>query len=358
MIEFVTATLSKGLTHLGQFWANQLGGTFLARGSTFALDGLLCTLLLAAFLAVPRGRGNMPRLGVWRRALFPNRLVASASGRADIAYFLFGLFIYGLVFGVIFSAGPIADWVAYGLARLAGPAPAIVLPAVVGGAVLTGIFFLAYEFAYWLDHYLSHKLPILWQFHRVHHSAESLSLLTNFRVHPIDTLVFAHIVVVVSGLAQGVARYVLGPGAHGWEIGGTNVVVMAGAIGLNHLQHSHLWITLGSRWGRWLLGPAHHQIHHSTDPRHFDRNFGSVLTMWDRLFGTFHMPAARREPLRFGLEDAGLAPHGLWEALVTPFAGAVGIIGAWAVKGWPAKGAPGSSALSRVKPAGLPLSRE
>ena len=353
MIEFVTAAMGKGLSHLGEFWANQLGGTFLAPGSTLALDGLLCTLLLAAFLAVPRGRRRMPRLAVWWRALFPQRLIASASGRADIAYFLFGLLVYGLVFGWLFSAGPIADWVAGGLTRLAGPAPGIALPAVAQGAILTALFFLAYEFAYWLDHYLSHKLPILWQFHRVHHSAESLSLLTNFRVHPVDTLVFAHIVVVVSGLAQGVARYALGPGAHGWEIGGTNVVVMASAIGLTHLQHSHLWITLGPRWGRWILSPAHHQIHHSADSRHFDRNFGSALAIWDRLFGTFHMPAARREPLRFGLDDAGPAPHGLRGALVTPLAGIVHVIAAWT-----AKGAPASPATSRVEATGLPLSPE
>jgi len=363
MIEFITSAIGKGLAHLGGFWANQLGGTFLARGSTLVLDGLLCTLLLAAFLAVPRGRRHMPRLRVWRRALFPNRLVASASGRADIAYFLFGMFVYGLLFGGIFTAGPIANWVAAGLTRLAGPAPNLGLPAVVDGALLTALFFLVYEFAYWLDHYLSHKLPILWQFHRVHHSAESLSLLTNFRVHPIDTLVFAHIVIAVSGVAQGLAHYLL-PHAHGWAIGGTNVVVMAGAIGLNHLQHSHLWITLGPRWGRWLLSPAHHQIHHSMDSRHFDRNFGSVLAIWDRLFGTFHMPATRREPLRFGLDDAGPAPHGLRAALITPFAGVWDIISKfWSRPRPTAAISPGTRislppAASPVEATGFPLSQE
>lgn len=364
MIAFITATASDGLHRLGGFWLNQLGGTFLAPGSTLALDGLLCTLLLAAFLAVPRGRRRMPRLAVWRRALFPRRLIASASGRADIGYFLFGLFVYGLVFGWLFTAGPIADLVAAGLTRLLGPAPDLALPGVLTGAILTALFFLAYEFAYWLDHYLSHKLPILWQFHRVHHSAESLSLLTNFRVHPVDTLVFAHIVVLVSGLAQGLAHYALGPGAHGWEIGGTNVVVMAAAIGLTHLQHSHLWITFGPRWGRWLLSPAHHQIHHSAESRHFDRNFGSALAIWDRLFGTFHMPAAKREALRFGLDDAGPAPHGLRAALVTPFAGVLHIMSRVWSKPAPTPvipaqaGIPLPSASSRTEAAGFPHARE
>ena len=324
MIEFVLATVGNGIDYLGRFWENQLAGTFLAQGSTLALDGLLCTLLVAAFLAVPRGRRQMPRLAVWRRALFPRRLFRSASGQADIAYFFFGLLASGLAFGwVLFSAGPLAALVAHGLTDLIGPAPGTGLPAAVQGAILTLLFFLGYEFAYWLDHFLSHKLPILWRFHRVHHGAESLSLLTNFRVHPVDTLVFAHIVAAVLGLTQGLARYALGPGAHGFEIGGTNILVMAAAIGLTHLQHSHLWITFGPRWGRWLLSPAHHQIHHSGDQRHFDRNFGSSLAIWDRLFGTLHMPAAKREPLCFGLGDAEPSPHGLRAALVTPFVGII-----------------------------------
>jgi sterol desaturase/sphingolipid hydroxylase (fatty acid hydroxylase superfamily) len=314
-------------TRLAGFWENQLLGTFVARGSTLALDGLLCTLLLAAFLAVPRGRRRMPRRAVWRRALFPGRLYKSASGRTDIAFFLFGLFGYGLLFGwMVFSAGPVATLIAHGLTGMFGPAHLPALPTPLGGAILTIALFLAYEFAYWLDHYLSHRVALLWQFHRVHHSAESLSLLTNFRVHPLDTLVYAHIIALVVGSTQGAARYLLGTNAAGWEIGGTNMLVMGAAIALTHLQHSHLWITFGPHWGRWLLSPAHHQIHHSTDERHFDRNFGSALAIWDRLFGTLHMPAPTREPLRFGLGDGEPSPHGLGAVMIRPVIGAFALL--------------------------------
>jgi sterol desaturase/sphingolipid hydroxylase (fatty acid hydroxylase superfamily) len=319
MIEVVISAASDGLGRLAGFWGNQLGGTFLGRGSTLAIDGLICTFLLAAFLAVPRGRRRLPRLRVWWRALFPRRLFKSASGRADIVYFLFGLFFYGLAFGwMLFSAGPLAQWIANGLTLALGPPPATAIPPLVQGVVLTILFFLAYEFAYWLDHFLSHKIPVLWQFHRVHHGAESLSLLTNFRVHPVDTLVFMHITAAVLGLSQGIARYALGPTAHSWEIGGTNALIILTAVALTHLQHSHLWITFGPTWGRWILSPAHHQVHHSTDQRHFDRNFGSTLAIWDRLFGTFYLPSEKREALHFGLDDDP-SPHGLRAAFVTPF---------------------------------------
>src|SRR5438094_778580 len=56
--------------------------------------------------------------------------------------------------------------------------------------ILMVALFLALEFAYWFDHYLSHKVPLLWEFHRVHHSAEVLTPFTNSRVHPIDSLFF------------------------------------------------------------------------------------------------------------------------------------------------------------------------
>ncbi len=287
------------------------------------IAGLVCTLLLAAFLAVPRGRARMPRLAVWRRALLPNRLWRSASGRADIGWFAFGMLGYGIFFGwAVLSSHAVAVALAPGIDALFGRARAVAVPQWVAAPMLTIAFFVTYDFAYWLDHYLSHKLPLLWQFHRVHHGAQSLSLLTNFRVHPVDTIVFATITALVLGLAETLAGRLIGPSAHPLTVGGTNALVMLSAVGLTHLQHSHLWITFGPRWGRWLLGPAHHQVHHSADRRHYDRNFGNVLTLWDRMFGTFYMPASTRERLTFGLGAEEPSPHG-WRSAVAPVVNAV-----------------------------------
>jgi sterol desaturase/sphingolipid hydroxylase (fatty acid hydroxylase superfamily) len=319
--------IGDGLGHLVAFWLNQLGGTFLVPGSTLSLGSLVCTLLLAAFLAVPRARRQMPRLAVWRRALFPRRLVRSASGRADIAYAVFGILFYGLIFGgALVSSTAIAAGADQWLTFLFGPSSPVLMPGVLAATIFTIAIFLAYDLAYWLDHYLSHKLPVLWQFHRVHHGAESLSLLTNFRVHPIDTMVFASIGAVTTGMTEATLGRWLGPAAHPFGLGGTNALILVSSVCLTHLQHSHLWVTFGPRWGRWLLGPAHHQIHHSADPRDFDRNFGSTLALWDRLFGTFRPPAARRERLSFGLGAAEPAPHGLKAAVITPVTGVLALL--------------------------------
>jgi sterol desaturase/sphingolipid hydroxylase (fatty acid hydroxylase superfamily) len=293
-------------------WGRQLGGTFLAPGSAYSVVALCATLLLFILVAVPRGRHVRP--AVLRRALFPRRMFASASGRTDIAFFVLGILFAGLLIGwAIFSAEQVRAWTE---ARIGAP-PAPRLPGWAGGAILTLALFLAYELAYWLHHWLMHRVPMLWHLHKVHHQAESLSLFTNSRVHPIESIGFYNLVALVTGFTAAMLDQLLGRSS-GFAIGGSNLLVMAAAVLLTHLQHSHLWIGFGPRWGRVLLGPAHHQIHHSADPRHFNRNLGSSLALFDRLFGTFHMPETQRERLRFGVDDGERDPHGICAALLTP----------------------------------------
>ena len=181
--------------------------------------------------------------------------------------------------------------------------------------------FLAYELAYWLDHALSHKVPVLWEFHKVHHTAEVLTPLTVFRVHPIDTLVFANISALVLGLTGAGLQHLLGSAAAPFALSGSNVVLVGFVFLTVHLQHSHVWISFRGLAGRVFLSPAHHQIHHSADPIHFNRNFGSCLSVWDWLFGTLCLPAKRREALTFGAEvRAGAAsPHSVAGVLLAPF---------------------------------------
>ena len=230
---------------------------------------------------------------------------------------------FGLAFGWAFlSATRIAGALDHGLAASFGARAVSDWPAIVQAVISTVMLFLAYEFAYWLDHYLSHKLPILWQFHRVHHGAESLSLLTNFRVHPVDTIVFANLVALITGAMSALLAFLFGHDPTPFGIGGTNVLIFVGAICLAHLQHSHLKLRFGPRGDRLLLSPMHHQCHHSLDPRHFDRNFGNTLALWDRLFGTLYVPDPTDGPMRFGLGAGETTPHGLKAALVTPLLGA------------------------------------
>lgn len=318
------SALPHGLAALPGYWGAQISGTLLSPGSSLSVVAIACGLVIAtAFTLSRRVRKRPIPLRVLVRALFPRHLLRGASGRADIAWMLFGLLFAGLLFGgAILSYRGVGAALYVALTARFGVMPPTALPHAACVAIITLALFVAYEFAYWLDHFLKHKVPALWHFHIVHHSAETLSPLTNFRVHPVDTFVFYNIVAAVMGATAGALDFAFGAPVAPLTVVNSNVLILGFALLLTNLQHSHLWIVFPGRWGRWLLSPAHHQIHHSIDPAHHDRNFGSSLALWDRLFGTFHAPAAKRERLRFGVAELECDPHGAKAALVTPFVGA------------------------------------
>ena len=90
-----------------------------------------------------------------------------------------------------------------------------------------------------------------------------------------------------------------------------------------HLQHTHMWIAFRGVFGRIFISPAHHQVHHSADPKHFNTNFGSCLALWDWMFGTLYVPQKEREPLVFGVPDHPDG-HTVKAELADPFIKAAG----------------------------------
>ena len=71
----------------------------------------------------------------------------------------------------------------------------------------------------------------------------------------------------------------------------TNIILVLFIHAYVHLQHSHMWIAFRGVLGRIFVSPAHHQVHHSGNPKHFNKNFGSCLALWDWMFGTLYVPA-------------------------------------------------------------------
>jgi sterol desaturase/sphingolipid hydroxylase (fatty acid hydroxylase superfamily) len=130
-------------------------------------------------------------------------------------------------------------------------------------------------------------------------------------------VVFANILAVFLGLASGALSYL--QLSSPFEIGGTNLILVAFYFVTVHLQHSHVWIATTGLLGRVILSPAHHQIHHSDNPIHFDKNFGSCLSIWDWVFGTLHMPERTRERLNFGVTTRERNHHTAIGSLIMPF---------------------------------------
>ena len=344
------------LQAVGAYLIGMVVQLFLTLGGAFSIASLLCALCVAViFLGLQRRRANRElKFRVLVRALFPRYLLSSPSSKADVGFFMFNSFMFGMLFGwAILSHQMVSGLVIDGLSAKFGAMPPVACGEFTAACLLTLALFLAYEFGYWLDHYLSHRLPFLWEFHKVHHSAEVLSPLTNARVHPFDTLVFFNILALVMGTTDGAVNYLLGKPVQQFAVTNINVIVLFFTYLIGHLQHSHFWIAFTGPWGRLFLSPAHHQIHHSTNPIHFDKNLGSFLAVWDWMFGTLHIPARQREKLSFGLAPQAADQHTLTQGLVVPVYRA-SIVIARLVQGIPARVSQTMARLQR-QPTGVPL---
>ena len=291
-------------------------------GSSFSLASLAAALAVAtaSIVVQRRRRGRRTNLRLLRRALFPRWLTHSASTRTDIGFLVLNNLATGALIGwALISLPAVGGLVTRTLTAHFGPPPAPCLPPFATDIAVSVVLFLAYEFAYWLDHFVSHKIPLFWEFHRVHHTAETLTPLTVFRIHPVESIKFYNIGVLVMAPAGACAAWLAGRPGQGLTLGGANIFFIALLFVTGHLQHSHVWIAATGWLGRLFASPAHHQLHHSTNPAHFGHNLGSGLAVFDWMFGTLLIPTAERQHLVFGVEPGLSDPHTVTGALVTPF---------------------------------------
>lgn len=183
------------------------------------------------------------------------------------------------------------------------------------------VILLISEFSYFLSHYLQHKIPILWELHKVHHSADLLTPLTNMRVHPLGGVLFKTAVNgVISGVPVGIFMYYFGFSLP--EIIVINAVSMQllTVCTLDPLRHSHLPMGYGPL-DKLIISPLMHQAHHSSAEIHWDKNFGTNLSIFDWMLGTAYRPK-KGEKFKFGIygcSDVELQEFNtLWGAYISP----------------------------------------
>jgi iron(III) transport system substrate-binding protein len=198
-------------------------------------------------------------------------------------------------------------------------------PAWMIAGLFTLCLFLLDDAARYLVHRALHRVPLLWCFHRVHHTAETLTPLTVYRTHPVEAVIFALRSVLVQAIAVAGFLYFFGGRAELVTILGANVFLFLFNVAGSNLRHSHVWISYGRIIERLLISPAQHQIHHSLDRRHHDRNFGAVLAIWDWIGGSLCL-AERGRAFSFGVDDGTAPRHDLKSLYLTPFADAARIL--------------------------------
>jgi sterol desaturase/sphingolipid hydroxylase (fatty acid hydroxylase superfamily) len=194
----------------------------------------------------------------------------------------------------------IAAWVADALRALGVEGTVTDGSALGVGLALTLTLFLVDDFLRWWLHYLMHKVPELWEFHKVHHSAEVLNFTTSERIHPVEIILSSAVIAIAVGVVNGLFIALFGDQLTLVTVFGANAFLVAFNLAGGVLRHSPFWVSFGPAVERWVISPAMHQIHHSDNPAHFDKNMGGSLAIWDRMFGTIHIPDGR-EVERFGI---------------------------------------------------------
>ena len=189
--------------------------------------------------------------------------------------------------------------------RRFGLVPRLQLPA--WAATLASCVLLDYTLYLW--HVLTHRLPLLWRFHRVHHADLDFDVTTGTRFHPIEIL--------LSMLVKAAA--ILFIGAPALAVFLFEIILNASSM----FNHSNIRIpTWADRVVRWMLvTPDMHRVHHSIEASECNSNFGFSLPWWDRLFGTYRaQPAAGHERMIIGIKQFR-SRRNLWvdQMLLQPF---------------------------------------
>ena len=170
------------------------------------------------------------------------------------------------------------------------------------------VVFLALDFAIWFQHLLSHKIPVLWRLHRVHHADRDIDVTTAIRFHPIEiALSMLFKIALVYALGAPVIAVIL------FE------VVLNGSAMFNH---ANIGLGRAERWLRLaVVTPEMHRVHHSVHRHEHDANYGFNLSIWDRLFRTYVAePEGGERGMTIGLsEHQDDAPTRLGWSLAFPF---------------------------------------
>ena len=242
------------------------------------------------------------------KIILVNRVVMSGTAAALISQITISTFLYKLLHGQTLIEPLALHFTSAGTVAV----------------LFTVFFFVIDDFSRFYVHRLMHRIPVLWAFHQVHHSAETMTPFTIFRTHPIEGLIFALRTSIVQGIVISVFLFLFGSKVDLITVFGASAgVVIFHSLGSN-LRHSHIKIRYPRAIELFFISPGQHQIHHSTEKRHFDKNFGVALAVWDLIFGS--LLHSESQIHKFGLATRFGEKHNLLHLYVEPFKAAIRII--------------------------------
>ncbi|AXI47201.1 fatty acid hydroxylase [Sulfitobacter sp. SK012] len=172
--------------------------------------------------------------------------------------------------------------------------------------IIGSIFIL--DFVIWAQHWITHRVPVLWRLHRVHHADVDIDVTTAIRFHPIE--------IGLSMLLKIGVVYLLGPSAFSVVL---FEVILNGTAMFNH-ANIRIPLQLDKVIRTVLVTPDMHRVHHSVYCEEHNSNYGFALSIWDRLFGTYiAQPQDGHDEMKIGLQWQDDRPAKLGWSLLLPF---------------------------------------
>ena len=253
--------------------------------------------------------------------IFSKEIWFSASTRADIGLLFINKFIMGIISPLLITRITATTFLFFffhqtfesNLGSLA------FLPNWIVTISYTIFLFLLDDFSRYWTHRGLHQIPLLWAFHKVHHSAIYLTPLTVLRTHPIEGVIFSLRSTLIQAISISLFVFLFGSKIDLISVYGVNIFLFIFNLMGSNLRHSHIFISYSKFFERLLISPAQHQIHHSNERMHQDKNFGVILALWDRLGDTLHYSDKNRG-INFGCSrTSDIFCHDLVYIYIQPF---------------------------------------
>ena len=224
------------------------------------------------------------------KKIFNKKIFFSKSSKSDYKLFFLNQIIMFFISPILVTQLTIAtvlfyyfhsiSWVSVGM--FSNTSSIIII------SLFTAIHFITDDFTKFFVHRCMHKWQFLWELHKVHHSATTLTPMTVFRTHHLEGIIFSFRGAATQAITISIFIFLFGNKVDLITVLGANIFSFVFNIFGSNLRHSHIDI----KYWKWLeyiiISPAQHQVHHSIAKKHYDKNFGVAFAFWDWLFGSHH----------------------------------------------------------------------
>lgn len=282
----------------------------------YLLSALVLGIGYYYILKKTKTKKNIPNL---LKYLFPKSIWLHQSAIVDYQIFIFNNLLQALLLAPYLIANMafayiIVRWWEWGI----GLQDTVIWSATYINLSYTIVFLLVSDFSRFIVHYALHKIPFLWEFHKVHHAAKVLTPMTLYRIHPLEFIIFNLRSVFVFGLVTGTFFFWFRTGIALFSVFQIHIgLFLFNLLGAN-LRHSHIPISFGKWLEHIFVSPAQHQIHHGKEPCYYDKNFGSLFAIWDWIFGSLYL-SEKDQKIEFGIEETEQKKFSnFWQNLWSP----------------------------------------